>query len=75
MPFLIRDVSDGAFENVGQITPLFTGKPKRNLGSRCANFPICWKGNGYVTAKLLILQIQYFISFLLLPTEWFCLMD
>lgn len=38
--FSIRDVSDGAFENVGQITPLFTGKPKCNSGSRSADFPI-----------------------------------
>lgn len=38
--FSIWDVFDGAFENVGQITPLFTGKPKRNLGLRTANFPI-----------------------------------
>lgn len=29
--FSIWDVFDGAFENVGQITPLFTGKPKRNF--------------------------------------------
>lgn len=53
--FSITDFSDGAFENVGQITPLFPAKPKCHLGTRSEIFPVCWKGNSCVTVKLLIL--------------------